>query len=188
MAPDAASVFQDIALVLTPLAHGTMGSIITSKEPFERRMILFHDLLVGIKLLHDCKYVHCDIKPANVGVSQDGAVLLDMGHAQKIVSPATSLEPTPGQGGTIEFLAPEQELKQYDYSVDIWAAGIVLFALLMDYYPLQMSRNPWREGNEYLREEFHRQYAEMVLKLENAYEKGNPYCDLHAVYKQIEKG
>ncbi|KAF2007159.1 kinase-like protein [Amniculicola lignicola CBS 123094] len=178
VASNAALVFQDISLVFTPAAYYTMETVIASNEPFKRRMQFFQQLLFGIKFLHDRSWAHCDIKTANVGICQNTAVLLDMGQAQNIQSPSTLLNPTPGQCGTIGFLAPEQEMKPYDHSVDMWAVGIVGFALLFGYYPLQMSHNPWRKGHEFLREEFHRMYREMYLKLRDTYESGNLPCNL----------
>jgi serine/threonine protein kinase len=168
--------FRDIALVLKPAAYHTMGSIITSNQPQSLRMSLLQQILRGLSFLHSREWVHCDIKPSNVGVYGHGAVLLDFGHAKRISSPAKFLDPTPGRGGTVGFLAPEQETKQYDYGVDIWAAGIILYMLLLGNNPLQMSYNPWREEYKHSREPFHQNYREMLLKLRDTCK--SDICDL----------
>jgi len=165
VSPDEATdtVFQDIALITTPLAHCTMDAIIASNEPLQYRMHLFQGLLNAIDFLHTEGWVHRDVKPANVGITERGAILLDMGHVENIG--ASYLPPTPGMCGTIGYLAPEQEMSHYDYGVDVWAAGIVGLALLTDRFFLRMSTNPWQEGQEHLRDRFHRRYRQMCKEL-----------------------
>jgi hypothetical protein len=171
-------IFQEIGFVLSPAAYSTIDSVVKGKLPFKVRMSYFQDLLFGIKLMHESCYVHCDIKPANVGICQDGAVLLDMGGVQKIRFPATSINPTPGQGGTIGFLAPEQEIRQYNYEVDIWASGIILYALITGSYPMQMSKNPWRAGHERFLDGFHALYESAMQELDGNSGEASAHCDL----------
>ncbi|KAH8693415.1 hypothetical protein GQ44DRAFT_792345 [Phaeosphaeriaceae sp. PMI808] len=99
---------------------------------------------------------------------RDIALIIKLAAYHTMESIFTGNEPE-RTGGTIGFLVPEQEMKQYDYGVDIWAAGIVLYMLLLGNNPLQMSYNPWSEEYKQCRERFHQKYLEMLLKLRNAY-------------------
>jgi serine/threonine protein kinase len=177
MTSEITAAFRDIALVLKPAAYYTLGSIIIGNEPQSVRMALFEQVLHGLNFLHSRGWVHRDVKPPNIGVYEHGAVLLDFGNAIRIYSPAKFLNPAPGRSGTIGFLAPEQEMKQYDFGVDIWAAGIILYMLLLGNNPLKMSYNPWREEYKHSRKLFHQKYQEMLSKLRNTC-KNSDICDL----------
>eukprot|EP01059_Diplonema_ambulator_P034686 TRINITY_DN790_c0_g1_i1.p1 TRINITY_DN790_c0_g1~~TRINITY_DN790_c0_g1_i1.p1 ORF type:complete len:338 (+),score=65.41 TRINITY_DN790_c0_g1_i1:53-1015(+) len=104
----------------------------------------FYELMLGIQACHDAGIVHRDVKPDNVLITQDGkAKLSDFGFARHIY----------GDGklsigaGTSEYLAPEcyeyfrkgvKEISPNDldfFSLDIWAAGVVLFAMLTGRLP-----------------------------------------------------
>ncbi len=73
-------------------------------------MHLFLDALKGVRFLHENNWLHGDLKPANIGIYGDRAVLLDLGGT-KPFSATKKVPHTPGVGGTIVYLAPEQELQ-----------------------------------------------------------------------------
>lgn len=125
---------------------------------------VFRDALLGLKFMHNHGWVHCDIKPHNIGVISGRAVLLDVGQAQFLRSGFT-LPAQPGRGGTVNYLAPEREMTEYNHAVDIWPMGCIGFELTYGYHPLKFAANPWRPEHEEMRQAFHQRYQEAIDKL-----------------------
>lgn len=134
---------------------------------------VFRDALLGVKVMHDQYWLHGDLKPANIGIigQPPRSVLLDVGTSARLGADAT-IQPTPGVGGTVGYLAPERELQEYDRSIDIWAMGIIGYELTYGYHPWKYSVNPWREGkeNEKLQPLFREDYAEVIKRLARHYQ------------------
>jgi serine/threonine protein kinase len=128
----------------------------------------FRAALLGVKVMHDGRWLHRDLKPTNIGLIGKPlrSVLLDVGTSRHIQA-GGSLRPEPGTVGTIGYLAPELELEDYDYSIDIWFMGIILFELTYNYHPWKFSINPWRDGkdNEKLRPSFRKSHQNAIDKM-----------------------
>ena len=96
--------------------------------------------LNGLYHIHELNYIHRDIKPDNIqmppsGQSYDQLKIIDFGFAAKMrLGIKNSHE---GKIGTALYMAPEQISSQaYGKKIDIYAAGIVLYTLLVGYHPL----------------------------------------------------
>jgi len=73
--------------------------------------------------------VHCDLKPENIlmeNKTSDKIKIIDLGLSE-IVDKSSFLK---SERGSIYYLAPEMIMKNYNYKVDIWAAGIIFYVLL----------------------------------------------------------
>lgn len=113
--------------------------------------------------------MHGDLKPATIGIRGAQVTLLDMeGSVQFPFN--KKLSPNPGRGGTVKYLAPERELQKFDWMVDMWSMGIVLFELIYGCHPWPFEDNPWRPGNEGLRSEFCSYYTEAIQKIQSSAE------------------
>ncbi|MGE0872644.1 MAG: serine/threonine-protein kinase PknK [Kofleriaceae bacterium] len=92
-------------------------------------------LAEGLLALHTAQKVHCDIKPSNVLVTNDGrVVLLDFGLATDIG--ARDHKELVDVVGTIHYMAPEQAAgRQPGPPADWYAMGVVLFEALTGKLP-----------------------------------------------------
>lgn len=93
-------------------------------------------LCAGLHFAHEQGVVHRDVKPANIWVLPDATVkLLDFGIARLASS---SITRDGNVLGTAAYMAPEQiEGAAVDGRTDIFAAGVVLYELLVGHKPFE---------------------------------------------------
>lgn len=91
---------------------------------------LIFEMLNGVKYIHDCGYIHLDIKPSNFLVSEDGCIkLADFGLSKKMGSDDDDFE-----GDTI-YLAPEilkSNSKEIGFKCDIFSLGLSIMEILFN--------------------------------------------------------
>lgn len=94
------------------------------------------DILAGLKLCHDNKIIHRDIKDDNIFASGSGEYKIGDFGVSKVLKDSAKAE---SLKGTPNFLAPEvySGKEGYTKSVDLYALGIVLYRLL------NYNRNPF---------------------------------------------
>lgn len=162
-------LFEDVHFVFETAASHTLDIVVqpNTDVPLRMRLQYLQHILLGLQFLHERDWVHRDIKEPNIGIYQGRAVLLDMGCVERLKPPSMSIAATPGSSGTVGYHAPETEMtdSRYDCGVDIWAAGIVAYALVYLQHPLNISRNPWRKGHEALRPSYNARYESMFERL-----------------------
>jgi hypothetical protein len=96
---------------------------------------LFDEVLRGLRIVHQHKMLHLDIKPANIFVTDDNrAVLIDFGAAREVLNKEGSfIRPmyTPG------FAAPEMYRRDSGMGpwTDIYAIGACIYACMQGYPP-----------------------------------------------------
>jgi hypothetical protein len=96
---------------------------------------LFDEILRGLRIVHQHKMLHLDIKPANIFITDDNrAVLIDFGAAREVLSKEGNfVRPmyTPG------FAAPEMYRRATTMGpwTDIYAIGACMFACLHGFPP-----------------------------------------------------
>lgn len=93
-------------------------------------MRLGRDLLDALAHAHDNDIVHRDVKPDNIVLTREGAVLLDFGIARAIaLSGQTHLTRSGIAVGTSAYMSPEQitALRELDHRSDLYSTGCVLF-------------------------------------------------------------
>ena len=97
-----------------------------------RRVAL--DVLAALDHAHARGVTHRDVKPENIMVSREGAVLVDFGIARAIdASAADRLTRSGIAVGTSQYMSPEQitATGEPDHRSDLYSVGCVLFECLM---------------------------------------------------------
>ena len=94
----------------------------------------FIQVVNAVYYLHNNNIIHRDIKPENILIgANDKIKLCDFGWAKEL-----TLENRSTFCGTVEYMAPEiVGSENYDYSVDIWSLGILLYELLYGHSPFK---------------------------------------------------
>lgn len=111
------------------------------------RLALFCKICDAMQYAHQRGVIHRDLKPSNILVDADGTPkILDFGLA-KIVDPEiaqTTLVTEVGKiQGTLAYMSPEQAcglVDKIDTRSDVYALGVMLFEILTDQMPYEVSR------------------------------------------------
>ena len=100
---------------------------------------VLQQVALAIYHLHSRGILHRDIKPENVvfgDADADAAVrLIDFGTAVVLEEQGAKIKGG-GRIGTWSYWAPEQLVQEpYDFAVDMWSLGILMYILLVGYHP-----------------------------------------------------
>ncbi|MEJ2366428.1 MAG: protein kinase [Deltaproteobacteria bacterium] len=81
---------------------------------------------------HEQRIMHRDIKPENILIKRDGLVkLLDYGVAKELKDQDMSSTMV----GSRPFMAPEQIMGESQIASDVWALGVIIYAVYTEYLP-----------------------------------------------------
>ncbi|KAM3145950.1 hypothetical protein pb186bvf_001928 [Paramecium bursaria] len=98
-------------------------------------------ILYAVTYLHDKNIIHRDLKPDNIMLTNksnnDVIKIIDFGTA-KFLNPSQKLNQ---KLGTLYYMAPEVFKSGFDYKVDVWSIGVILFQMLS-------GDNPFHANNE----------------------------------------
>jgi len=145
-------MWQDIPfLVQEYLAGGTLGQRLAASRPATADVLkLVITLAELLQYLHGHGIIHCDIKPSNIGFTEQGVVkLLDFGLAHVLrddhmrepqsttVGRATGVLDLPRAiAGTPQFMSPEAiRGETASPLIDLWALCVLLYQSLTGRYP-----------------------------------------------------
>jgi eukaryotic-like serine/threonine-protein kinase len=123
---------------------------------------VFEEILQGLRVVHQNKMLHLDIKPANLFITDDdSAVLIDFGAAREVLNKEGNFtQPmyTPG------FAAPEmyQRDSQLGPWTDIYAIGGCMYSMMLGYPPPEVVK---RRNNDPVPEKLMRMGAQYSDKL-----------------------
>jgi serine/threonine protein kinase len=114
--------------VMEYVEQGSLEDLLVREEklPPREAVALFREVAVGLMHAHGKGVLHCDLKPANILIDQDGRPrLADFGQSR------LSHEQTPALG-TLFYMAPEQaDLSAVpDVRWDVYALGALLYCML----------------------------------------------------------
>jgi serine/threonine protein kinase len=134
---------ETVYMVMNYLEGGTLQDFIITARDLKKSKVfrestirsLFDEILRGLRIVHQHKMLHLDIKPANIFITDDNrAVMIDFGAAREVLSKEGNfIRPmyTPG------FAAPEMYRRDSSMGpwTDIYAIGACIYACMQGYPP-----------------------------------------------------
>lgn len=139
---------ETVYMVMNYLEGGALQEfIITARDQKQAKVFrestirsLFDEILRGLRIVHQHKMLHLDIKPANIFITDDNrSVLIDFGAAREVLSKEGNfIRPmyTPG------FAAPEMYKRSASMGpwTDIYAVGACIYACMQGYPPSEATQ------------------------------------------------
>ncbi len=134
---------ETVYMVMNYLEGATLQDFIVTGRSLKKPKVfrestihsLFDEILQGLRIVHQHKMLHLDIKPANILVTDDDrAVMIDFGAAREVLSKQGNFTRpmyTPG------FAAPEMYRRNLSMGpwTDIYAIGACIYASMHGYPP-----------------------------------------------------
>jgi serine/threonine-protein kinase len=134
----------------------TLKEVLAAEQRLQPRRALeiIADICAALEFSHRHGIIHRDIKPGNVMITQNGQVkVMDFGIARALASGATTMTQTSAVIGTAQYLSPEQARgESVDARSDVYAAGCVLFELLVGHPPF-VGDSPVSVAYQHVRED-----------------------------------
>ena len=118
-----------------------------TKDPDHFAKIIARNVLSGLMALHDAGYIHRDIDPSNIMITDDAHIkLIDFGICKQMNQLTTHDKVQTVAGafmGKPEYAAPELalgDIKHQNQTTDIYAVGILIFQCILGHVPFSGKR------------------------------------------------
>ena len=126
----------EIQILLEYAQNGNLYDIIQKNNGLDelKAFEYFIQIVNAVYFLHQNNIIHRDIKPENILIGENDVLkLCDFGWAKEL-----NVNKRATFCGTMEYMAPEiVGSEMYDFSVDIWSLGILLYELIMGHSPFR---------------------------------------------------
>ncbi len=130
---DYTETISKLYITMEYIKYGTLKQYIKTHNNILEKdaSIIIKKLLSAVEYLHNKQICHRDIKPENIMFSKENDLtsikLIDFGLSYQNFNNLLIGD----YCGTLLYMAPEQiEKKSYNFTVDIWSIGIILYMLL----------------------------------------------------------
>ena len=116
-------------LVLEYVQGSTLQSRLQQRIPLPQAITIMRDVLSGVSAAHDAGIIHCDLKPANIIITDKGqAKVADFGLA---LLTDTQQQDSEALIGTPQYMAPEYiETHQHQTVSDVFSLGLIFYQML----------------------------------------------------------
>ena len=137
----------------------------------------FIEICEGIKYIHSNNIIHRDLKPQNIFFNKDNHIKIgDFSFSKQLINTNKAIT----RLGSENYISPEIISNQsYDYRIDIWNLGIILYELTQLKHPFEDNKiSIEKKINNILKGEFfnfsNKNYSPKLLKLIENLLKVNP--------------
>ena len=120
---------------------------IYTKDSYHFAKIIIKNVLSGLMALHDAGYIHRDIDPSNIMITDDNHIkLIDFGICKQMDKLTTHDKVQTVAGvfmGKPEYASPELalgDIKHQNQTTDIYAVGILMYQCIMGHVPFEGTR------------------------------------------------
>jgi serine/threonine protein kinase/TolB-like protein/Flp pilus assembly protein TadD len=117
----------------------TLGDKLKGKKtlPEEQLLSLFLPLMEGLEVIHAAGFIHRDIKPDNIVVKEDRAILIDFGTARQAVGERSISMTQIVSAGYAPFEQYQTKGEHQGPWTDIYAMGAILYRAVTGIAPSQ---------------------------------------------------
>lgn len=136
-----------VSIAMEYVVGGTLASLLHTKATFGLAQARFYaaEMLSALHYLHAKRIVHRNIHPSNIAIDEDGHIrLLSFGSAKQLDSMDQRMTTMCGHPS---YWPPEKLNGSrlsgggYDYMVDFWAFGVLLYEMLTTKMPYEITPN-----------------------------------------------
>jgi len=126
-----ASFIDDNLVIALPLGLQTLTDRMQKRASTAQIVGWFEQILEAVAFAHRHKIIHCDIKPDNIILFDDGEVrLADFGIAR------VAKKTVQGSGsGTLGYMSTEQAMGKPSFGSDVFAVGLIGYRMLTKELP-----------------------------------------------------
>jgi eukaryotic-like serine/threonine-protein kinase len=138
--PNAVSVFDQgdddglLFLAMEYVPGHTLRDQLRDRGPMSASaaLTMLDPILSALAAAHDAGFVHRDVKPENVLITDDGRVkMADFGLARALITSRSVASSGGVLIGTVSYLAPEQVIEgAADARSDVYSVGVMLYEML----------------------------------------------------------
>jgi serine/threonine protein kinase len=126
-----ADFIDGVFAIVQPLGVCSLDERIHKRLNFKTKLDYIDQMLAGLAYAHEHGVIHCDIKPDNMVLFEDGRLrLTDFGIAKlarRTINASAS--------GSVGYIAPEQAMGRPSARSDVFSVGLVIHQLLTGKLP-----------------------------------------------------
>jgi len=126
-----ASYIDDRFVIAMPLGEQSLSQRMKKRISTETALSFVEQAVDAVAHAHQCKVIHCDIKPDNFIVFPDNRLKLTDFAFSKIAQHTLKASGS----GTVGYIAPEQAVGRPMFQSDVFSLGLVIYELLSGHVP-----------------------------------------------------
>ena len=118
-------------VVAYPLGQRNLGDRLASRLSVRNALDFGEQLLGALAHAHEQRVIHCDVKPENLILFDNGLLQLgDFGLAKRALRTLQA-----SSSGTLGYIAPEQAMGRPSTRSDVFSAGLIIYRMLAGVLP-----------------------------------------------------
>jgi len=132
---------EDFTIISLPLAECDLFEYLSKASknhiliPLQNKLSILHNVILGLEMLHRFNILHLDIKPENVLIRNNKALLTDFGYALKVpnvkLGIKTKLTRISFVFKPFDVLIPDIDgFYHYNDKTDIWSYGVMFLIVI----------------------------------------------------------